>query len=121
MKNYLLILLFLTGCYKSKSIDLTYYGPQIGKCYAFNDEAIKVIAVSEGSYFYKHSWNSQDKIFNNIIEVFRGQEIPCDKSGYEFELLLFRMRQAENTLKYLDDLTQPLRKKWYKTKLPAES
>lgn len=97
----------LLGCGEEKLVDLTYKGPQPGKCFAFEDEAIKVIGVSEGRYYYKHSWNNQDEIFESSNDNFLGYEISCGRDGYEFEVLAYSIKSMKIDL---ESLTQSLKK-----------
>lgn len=86
---------------KQKDLDLTYRGPQIGHCYKLNVNAIMVIGIVGEQYFYKNSWNNQDKIFSEPSYVFFGYEIPCGKDGYEFEVLAIRLLKAEQDIALL--------------------
>lgn len=113
MKAFLsIIALALTclGCAPKDLPDLSYRGPQIGECYVDADEAFKVIGVADGRVYYKHSWNDQDKVFSSRLEIFRGRLIACDKTGYEFEVLAFSVKSMKDDIRYLKELTEPLRK-----------
>jgi hypothetical protein len=116
MRYLLISLLFvMVGCDSKKIINTT---PKAGSCYAYSDEAIKVLFVTEDRYFYRHSWNSQEALFNHPLSYFSdsAKEIPCGKDGYEFEVLSQRVEMAEGSIKYLKEVTHPLREKWFKSK-----
>jgi hypothetical protein len=106
MRYLIFILLGLTACTKEPKVSLI---PEAGRCYRYRDESYKVIANLDKRYYYKHSWNDQSKIFNADVSFFIGTEIPCDRTGYEFDVVLFSLKRAQEDIEYLKNLTEPLR------------
>lgn len=111
MKVFILLfsLLILSGCSASVHIDNQNddWKPKIGRCYKYSDEAIKLVGIDNNTYYYKHSWNEQTKIFENDISIFKGREIPCfDSENYEMELLIYRIHSLEMKVNWLERLVK---------------